>query len=292
MTANGVELTPHGTLGIGPLAIGNIKYKTEFGLFQKMIAAEKPVRFDFRDAFSARARAQWIDRRVSDRRGLGPCARRVGPARRLSCRSSSISSATRTRSAVAHAHHRLADGLAHGMRARRGASPRSKSLSRGRAPLGVVCGTGFEDRPELLARIAQRWPLIGNSAGNRRADQGSGGVRRRSVARLRHPASRRSRWQRPADPDGWLVKRRGGAGGSHVSRAGRRQRRDAGTLFPAARPGRAHIGADPRRWPPCAPCSASARNGLRPRRQQPFRYGGAVTPADIAPAMTDRARPR
>ena len=52
MTANGAELTPHGTLGIGPLAIGNVKYKTEFGLFKKMIAAEKPVRFDFRDAFA------------------------------------------------------------------------------------------------------------------------------------------------------------------------------------------------------------------------------------------------
>ena len=51
-TANGAELTPNGVLGIGPLAIGNIKYKTEFGLFQKMIKAEKPVRFDFRDAFA------------------------------------------------------------------------------------------------------------------------------------------------------------------------------------------------------------------------------------------------
>jgi methylene-tetrahydromethanopterin dehydrogenase len=49
--ANGVELTPNGTLGIGPLAIGNIKYKTESGLFQRMIAATKPVSFDFRDAF-------------------------------------------------------------------------------------------------------------------------------------------------------------------------------------------------------------------------------------------------
>jgi methylene-tetrahydromethanopterin dehydrogenase len=49
--ANGVELTSHGTLGIGPLAIGNIKYKTEFGLFQKMIEASKAVCFDFRDAF-------------------------------------------------------------------------------------------------------------------------------------------------------------------------------------------------------------------------------------------------
>jgi methylene-tetrahydromethanopterin dehydrogenase len=51
MHANGDALTPNGTVGLGPLAIGNIKYKTEFGLFQKMIAATKPVQFDFRDAF-------------------------------------------------------------------------------------------------------------------------------------------------------------------------------------------------------------------------------------------------
>jgi methylene-tetrahydromethanopterin dehydrogenase len=51
MTANGAELTPHGTFGIGPLAVGNVKYQTESGLFRRMIAAEKAVRFDFRDAF-------------------------------------------------------------------------------------------------------------------------------------------------------------------------------------------------------------------------------------------------
>lgn len=50
--ANGSEITPGGALGLGPLAIGNIKYKTEFGLFQKMIAATKPTHFDFRGAFA------------------------------------------------------------------------------------------------------------------------------------------------------------------------------------------------------------------------------------------------
>lgn len=52
MMTNGAELGKHGTLGLGPLAIGNIKYKTEAGLFRKMIEAEKPVCFDFRDAFA------------------------------------------------------------------------------------------------------------------------------------------------------------------------------------------------------------------------------------------------
>ena len=51
MQANGDPLTPNGAVGLGPLAIGNIKYKTEFGLFQRMIAAPKPVQLDFRDAF-------------------------------------------------------------------------------------------------------------------------------------------------------------------------------------------------------------------------------------------------
>ena len=52
MMANGANVNSHGTLGVGPLAIGNIKYKTEFGLFKKMIAATKPVCLDFRDAFT------------------------------------------------------------------------------------------------------------------------------------------------------------------------------------------------------------------------------------------------
>ena len=50
--ANGQQITSHGTLGLGPLAIGNIKYKAEFGLFQEMIVATKAVQFDFRDAFA------------------------------------------------------------------------------------------------------------------------------------------------------------------------------------------------------------------------------------------------
>jgi len=50
--ASGTPLTSSGALGIGPLAIGGVKYKTEFGLFQKMISAAKPVHFDFRDAFA------------------------------------------------------------------------------------------------------------------------------------------------------------------------------------------------------------------------------------------------
>jgi methylene-tetrahydromethanopterin dehydrogenase len=39
-------------LGVGALAIGEIKYRTEFDLFRRMIEADKPVKFDFREAFT------------------------------------------------------------------------------------------------------------------------------------------------------------------------------------------------------------------------------------------------
>jgi len=39
-------------VGIGALAIGNVKYKVQAGLFRKMIESGKTVTFDFQDAFS------------------------------------------------------------------------------------------------------------------------------------------------------------------------------------------------------------------------------------------------
>jgi methylene-tetrahydromethanopterin dehydrogenase len=49
--ADGVTLGVD-ALGLGALAIGDTKYRTEFGLFRKMIESDKAVRFDFRDAFA------------------------------------------------------------------------------------------------------------------------------------------------------------------------------------------------------------------------------------------------
>jgi methylene-tetrahydromethanopterin dehydrogenase len=48
---NGAELTG-GSLGIGPLAIGDVKYKTESGLFQRMANSATALSLDFRDAFA------------------------------------------------------------------------------------------------------------------------------------------------------------------------------------------------------------------------------------------------
>lgn len=49
---NGVPLPGCSTLGVGALAIGDIKYKTQAGLFRRMLASPKPLNLDFRDAFA------------------------------------------------------------------------------------------------------------------------------------------------------------------------------------------------------------------------------------------------
>jgi methylene-tetrahydromethanopterin dehydrogenase len=48
----GVEVSQWGALGIGALAIGDIKYGTESGLFKQMTTSDKPLCLDFRHAFA------------------------------------------------------------------------------------------------------------------------------------------------------------------------------------------------------------------------------------------------
>lgn len=54
LTANAKtdKLGETSAIGIGALTIGNLKYKTQSGLFKQMISAEKPVIYDFQDAFA------------------------------------------------------------------------------------------------------------------------------------------------------------------------------------------------------------------------------------------------
>jgi methylene-tetrahydromethanopterin dehydrogenase len=48
---DGAPLPDTDALGVGPLAIGDIKYKCESGLFKQMLSSDKPVAFDFRHAY-------------------------------------------------------------------------------------------------------------------------------------------------------------------------------------------------------------------------------------------------
>ncbi|MBC7945573.1 MAG: ATP-grasp domain-containing protein [Burkholderiales bacterium] len=82
---------------------------------------------------------------------------------------------------------------------------------------GLVVGAGFEDCPDLLARLSRGRKLYGDSP--------------ETVARLKHPASffglldglgvphPAIAFDAPDDLEGWLIKRCGGSGGGHVTTA-------------------------------------------------------------------------
>jgi predicted ATP-grasp superfamily ATP-dependent carboligase len=188
--------------------------------------------------------------------------------------------------AVAAERARVRGDLKHGFewRALRDALD---ALAADRTPVGVVCGTGFENRPALLGRLAERWPLFGNSAEAVRLVKDPECLEA-LCARLGIPHPRFS-LTRPAGPD-WLSKQTGGAGGSHVSaehddgRAQYWQQRVAGEPISALVLGAgssALVLGSSAQWPDPTP-------------EAPFRYGGAVRPAAlpaaIEAALADAAR--
>lgn len=178
--------------------------------------------------------------------------------------------------ALVDAHRRLAGGLEVGME-RDGLMDALAALAAGVEPLGVICGGGFEHRPELLAEIAGRWPLLGNKAD--------------VVARVKDPVAFAGlcrdagiphpdvSLQRPRRESGWLSKRRGGSGGSHIAIE---LREEPGRYFQRIVSGSAVsalILADGVR----AIVLGFSDQWRCPTPGQPFRYGGAVTPAALEP---------
>jgi uncharacterized protein len=145
-----------------------------------------------------------------------------------------------------------------------------------RHPLGIVCGSGFEDRPQLLEHVAGRWRLFGNGAA--------------VVAKVKDPAALSAICceaaisvpdfclERPLRTADWLAKRRGGAGGGHVTPAAK------------ATHGRVYY----QRKMPGVPISALfLADGVSatllgfssqwqlPTADKPYRYGGAAQPASL-----------
>lgn len=87
-------------------------------------------------------------------------------------------------------------------------------------PLPLVYGSGFDGAPELLGRLAAGRELLGNAPAEvGRAKDPLAFALACGRLGIPHPETAP---EPPADRRGWLVKRRGGAGGSHV--------RDAATV--------------------------------------------------------------
>jgi predicted ATP-grasp superfamily ATP-dependent carboligase len=152
-------------------------------------------------------------------------------------------------------------------------------LAAGTVPVGVVCGSGFEDRTELLARIGARWPLLGNAP--------------ETIARLKDPLGFAVLCREadvphpetsplcPADREGWLIKRAGGAGGWHIRPVSEDDVTADGVYFQrfvAGRPVSALLLGDGNR----SIVLGYSEQWCSPLPQHPFRYGGAVRPVPLS----------
>jgi len=154
----------------------------------------------------------------------------------------------------------------------------------GEPPVGLVLGSGFEDTPKLVATLARRFMLLGSDApAIARAKDPATFFPLLDTLSIPHPETSTAP---PSNPEGWLSKRIGGSGGAHVlrcsavgPRAGRYyQRRIAGepvSLLAVAQSGHLAIVGFSRQW----------TVGTEPR---PYRYAGAVGPAELEAATMER----
>jgi predicted ATP-grasp superfamily ATP-dependent carboligase len=147
--------------------------------------------------------------------------------------------------------------------------------------VGLVYGSGFEDRPELLRLISRCWPLLGTGAV--------------AVARVKSPedffatldrlgiAHPPTQSEPPARGGTWLVKKRGGAGGSHIAPS-RLAKAAPHIYFQEHAAGRAVSAL-------FVACGGEARvlgfseQWTSPLPARPWRYGGAVCPAALPASL-------
>jgi predicted ATP-grasp superfamily ATP-dependent carboligase len=158
-------------------------------------------------------------------------------------------------------------------------------LAAGRDCEGVVCGSGFEDRPWILARLARTWPLLGNDADTvSRVKDPFEFAKLCAELGVPHPPVLAAC---PPDPDGWLRKRAGGSGGVHVQAAGAERKPQAGIYFQQRVAGRAVSLLFVANGEGALPLGFSSQwsNSLPER---PARYGGAVRPAGIGRGLKAR----
>jgi predicted ATP-grasp superfamily ATP-dependent carboligase len=155
------------------------------------------------------------------------------------------------------------------------------------APIGLVLGSGFEDTPKLVAALARRFKLLGNSADviARAKDPATFFPLLDSLG-IMHPETRTEPLpETPTSGAGWVSKRIGASGGAHIidgtsgDAKGRYfQRRLEGrpaSLLGVAHDGRLSIVGFSEQW----------TVGTGPR---PFRYAGACGPARLGDATEAR----
>src|SRR5262245_15233812 len=154
-----------------------------------------------------------------------------------------------------------------------------QTLADSRDCIGIVCGSGFEDRADLLINIGKRWPLLGNSPETiARIKDPIGFAATCRQAGIPHPETSLAP---PLDVEGWLAKRIGGAGGWHVRSADKAKKRGKDIYF------QRRVNGEP--VSALLLCDGSgvivlgfSAQWTAPTLRHPFRYGGAVRPAPLA----------
>jgi uncharacterized protein len=157
-------------------------------------------------------------------------------------------------------------------------------LSKAHNPIGLVYGAGFEHQPETIAAIARKVRVFGNDSETvRRAKDPVTLAQICAANGVRHP---QVAFAPPDEPELWLAKTRGAAGGAHITAAEPSssflpeiyfQRRVGGKSISAlflASERRAEIIGLSVQW-------------TSPTLRSPFRYGGAAGPVDIGAGQAD-----
>ncbi len=160
-----------------------------------------------------------------------------------------------------------------------------ESLAKGRAPIGLVYGAGFEDRVEILEDLARRWTIFGNPPDVARRVKDP--IKLAALCASLHIAHPEIRVDMPQNQQNWLVKSVGGSGGGHVAPAGARRAEDEMIYFQRIAPGEPVsilFLADGAR----ARTLGASRQWAAPTPDEPFRFGGCLRPAELAPRLEGR----
>ena len=151
-------------------------------------------------------------------------------------------------------------------------------------PIGLVLGGGFECNPRLVAKLAERFTLIGNDA--------------ETIWRSKHPQQffpvldtlgvpyPETRLDAPASHEDWLMKRIGGSGGLHIHRCPASPRPDKRRYFQRQIAGEqiSLLGLVSDK----SAAFAASRQWTSPLPRRPYRYGGAVGSWPLDPDLEAR----
>jgi predicted ATP-grasp superfamily ATP-dependent carboligase len=148
-------------------------------------------------------------------------------------------------------------------------------------PIGLVCGSGFEQNPAMLDRLAEQWSLLGcDGATVERAKDPSLLAQLCETLGIPHPEIR---FDRPDEPQGWLAKHVGGGGGWHISDASVCAPR-TGVYF-QKRVGGTPVSALVVGTGTAASLIGWSSQWAEPALDAPYRWAGAVQPAALAPDL-------